>query len=155
MEEEPQKIEEENMVNEIGVGVADPEPVTEFQQLSQVVRTCIEFTMERDRRRDKDLPSSSHTVQGVNVPLNDFMKLAPPIFTGMDSSEDPERFLDDIWRRCEALGCTDHQAVSLASFRLEGDVTISWFESRKRARPVEAQWIWKEFSSMFLDRFFP
>ena len=85
MEEEPQKIEEENMVNEIGVGVADPEPVTEFQQLSQVVRTCIEFTMERDRRRDKDLPSSSHTVQGVDVSLNDFMKLTSSTFTGMDN----------------------------------------------------------------------
>lgn len=155
VEEEPQEIEEEDIVDETGVGVADPEPVTEFQQLSQVVRTWIEFSMERDRRRDRDVPSTSHTVQGVNVPLNDFMKLAPPIFTGMDSSEDPQRFLDDIWRRCEALGCTDHRAVSLASFRLEGDVAISWFESRKRARPVEAQWTWKEFSSMFLDRFLP
>jgi hypothetical protein len=38
---------------------------------------------------------------------------------------------------------------------LEGDVVISWFESRKRARPVKAQWTWKKFSSMFLDRFFP
>jgi hypothetical protein len=35
----------------------------------------------------------------------------------------------------------------LASFRLEGDVAISWFESRKRARPVEAQWTWKEYNS--------
>jgi hypothetical protein len=38
---------------------------------------------------------------------------------------------------------------------LEGDVAISWFEYRKRARPVEAQWTWKKFSSMFLDRFLP
>ena len=77
--------------------------------------------MERDRRRDRDVTSSSHTVQGVNVPLNDFIKLAPPTFTGMNSLEDPQRFLDDIWRRCEVLGCTDHRAVSLASFRLEGE----------------------------------
>ena len=73
-----------------GIGSGrDPEPVTEFQQLSQVVRTWIEFSMERDRRRDRDVPLTSHTVQGVNVPLNDFMKLAPPIFAGMDSSEVP------------------------------------------------------------------
>ncbi|XP_011043435.1 PREDICTED: uncharacterized protein LOC105138901 [Populus euphratica] len=143
------------MVDETIVGIADPEPVTEFQQLSQVVRTWIKFSMERDRRRDRDVTSTSHTVQGVNVSLNDFMKLAPPIFTGMDNSKDPQRFLDDIWRRCEALRCTDHRAVSLASFRLEGDVAISWFESRKRARLVEAQWTWKEFSSMFLDKFLP
>ncbi|XP_034895577.1 uncharacterized protein [Populus alba] len=155
VEEEPQEIEEEDMVDETGVGVADPEPVTDVQQLSQVVQTWIEFTMERDRMRDRDVPSTSHTVQGVNVPLDAFMKLAPPIFTGINSSEDPQRFLDDIWRRCKALGCTDHRAVSLASFRLEGDVAISWFESRERARPVDTQWTWKEFSSMFLDRFLP
>ncbi|XP_034888597.1 uncharacterized protein [Populus alba] len=98
VEEEPQGIEEEDMVDETGVRVVDPEPVTEVQQLSQVVQTWIEFTMERDRMRDKDVPSTSHTVQGVNVPLDAFMKLAPPIFTGIDSSEDPQRFLDDIWR---------------------------------------------------------
>ena len=45
--------------------------------------------------------------------------------------------------------------MSLASFRLEGDVAISWFEFRKRARLIEPQWTWKEFSSMFLDRFLP
>jgi hypothetical protein len=155
VKEESRELKVENIIGETGVGVANPEFVTEFQQLSKAMRTWMEFSMERDRRRDRDVPSSSHIVQGVNVSLNDFMKLAPPTFTGMDISEDPQRFLDDIWRRCEALGCTDHRAVNLASFRLEGDMAISWFESRKRERSTEAQWTWKEFSTMFLDRFLP
>ena len=62
VEEEPQEIEEEDTVDETGVGVADPEPVTEVQRLSQVVQTWIEFTMERDRMRNRDVPSTSHTV---------------------------------------------------------------------------------------------
>jgi hypothetical protein len=45
---------------------------------------------------DRDVTSSSHIVQGVNVSLNDFMKLAPLTFTRMDSLKDPQRFLDDI-----------------------------------------------------------
>ena len=155
VEEESYEIEEENEVDGTGAGEAATEIMIELRQLSRTMRTWMEFNMGRDRRRDRDVPSSSHTIQGVNVPLNDFMKLAPPTFTGMNSSEDPQRFLDDIWRRCEILGCTDHRAVSLASFRLEGDVAISWFESRKRARPTEAQWTWNEFSTMFLDRFLP
>ena len=89
--------------------------------------------MERDQRKDKDV-SSSQIVQGVNVSLNEFMKLAFPTFTGTDSLKDSQRFLDDIWWRCEALGSTDHRAMSLASFGLEGEVAISWFEFRKRAR---------------------
>ncbi|XP_034914505.1 uncharacterized protein [Populus alba] len=155
VKEESQELKVENIVSETGVRVANPEFVTEFQQLCKAMRTWMEFSMERDRRRDRDIPSSSHIVQGVNVSLNDFMELAPPTFTGMDISEDPQRFLDDIWRRCEALGCTDHRAVSLASFRLEGDMAISWFESKKRERSTEAKWTWKEFSTIFLDRFLP
>ena len=45
--------------------------------------------------------------------------------------------------------------VSLASFRLEGDVAIFWFEFRERTRLAKARWIWKEFSTVFLDRFLP
>jgi hypothetical protein len=37
--EEPQELEEENLVYEIGVGVANPEPITKLQQLSQVMRS--------------------------------------------------------------------------------------------------------------------
>jgi hypothetical protein len=42
--------------------------------------------------------------------------------------------------------------MSLTSFRLEGDMVISWFESRKRVRPTKAQW---KFSTLFLDIFLP
>ena len=93
--------------------------------------------MDRDRRKDKDGSSLSHIIQGVNVSLNDFMKLTPPTFNRMNSLEDPQRFLHDIYRWCKALGCTNYRALSLTSFRLEGDVTISWFESRKKGSPIK------------------
>jgi hypothetical protein len=41
--------------------------------------------MEREKRKDRDVPSSSHIVQGVDVSLNDFMKLTPSTFTGMNN----------------------------------------------------------------------
>jgi hypothetical protein len=59
--------------------------------------------MKRDRRRDRDVSSSFHTIRGVNVSLNDFMKLAHSTFIEKDSSKDTQRFLYDIWRWCEAL----------------------------------------------------
>ena len=37
--EEPQELEEENVVYEIGVGVANPEPISKLQQLSQAMRS--------------------------------------------------------------------------------------------------------------------
>uniref|UniRef100_A0A6N2MJX2 Retrotransposon gag domain-containing protein n=1 Tax=Salix viminalis TaxID=40686 RepID=A0A6N2MJX2_SALVM len=129
VKKEPQELKKENLVDETGIGIVEPRPLTEFNQLCKTMRNWIEFTMERERRKDKDISSTSYVVQGVNVPLNDFMKLTPPIFTGMNSSEDPQR--------------------------LEGDVSSSWFESRKRARPLQGEWTWEEFSTMFLDRFLP
>ena len=67
------------------MGEAEPKTMTEFQQLCKAMQTWMEFTKERDRRRDRDILSSSHIVQGVNVSLNDFMKLAPLTFTGMNN----------------------------------------------------------------------
>jgi hypothetical protein len=31
---------------------------------------------------------------------------------------------------CEAMRCMDHYGVTLESFRLEGEVTMNWFESK-------------------------
>jgi hypothetical protein len=39
IDEEPQELEEENVVYEIGVGVANPEPISKLQQLSQAMRS--------------------------------------------------------------------------------------------------------------------
>ena len=72
------------------------------------------------------------------IPISRFQKYSAPTFSGTDPSEDPQRFLDEIWRRYEAIGCTDYRSVILASFRLQGDVALSWYESKRRERPVSA-----------------
>jgi hypothetical protein len=109
VEEKPRELKEKNVVGETGVGVVDLESVIKFQQLSQTIWTSIKFIIKRDKRKDRDIQLSSHIIQEVNIiPLNDFMKLAPSTFIGMDNSKNPQKFLDDIWRQCEALGCTDH-----------------------------------------------
>jgi hypothetical protein len=39
IDEEPQELEEKNVVYKIGVGVANHEPITKLQQLSQAMRS--------------------------------------------------------------------------------------------------------------------
>jgi hypothetical protein len=39
-------------------------------------------------------------------------------------------FFDAMWHMCEAIRCMDHYRVTLESFRLEGEVTMNWFESK-------------------------
>ena len=96
MEEKPWESKEKYVVGETGVGVIDLEPVIKFQQFAQTIWILIKFITKRDKRKDRDIQLSSHTIQGVNMPLNDFMKLAPSTFIEMNNSEDPQRFLDDI-----------------------------------------------------------
>ncbi|XP_073268753.1 uncharacterized protein [Populus alba] len=127
-----------------------------LDKIGQAMQTLANLLTEKEKEKDKSASSTSHTVHGVKVPLSEFLKLAPPTFKGVDNSEDPQQFLDAVWRRCEAMGCTDHRAVTLASFRLEGEVAVNWYESKKGERaysspPME----WKEFSEIFLERFLP
>jgi len=62
MKEKPHESEEKNVVGETSVGVANPELVTKFRQLSQIMWTWIKLTIKRDKRKDRDIQSSSHTI---------------------------------------------------------------------------------------------
>jgi hypothetical protein len=62
VKEKPYESEEKNMVGETSVRVAYPEPVTKFQQLNQIMWTWIKLTIKRDKRKDRDIQSSSHTI---------------------------------------------------------------------------------------------
>ena len=53
--------------------------------------------------RERQIPQPALVAAGSNsgeVPIARFQKYSPPIFTRVDPSEDPQRFLDEIWRRC-------------------------------------------------------
>jgi hypothetical protein len=120
------------------------------------MQTLADLLAEREKEKDKNASSTSHTVHGVKVPLSEFLKLTPPTFKGVDNSEDPQQFLDSVWCRCEAMGCTDHRVVTLTSFRLEGEVVVKWYESKRGERAASSPpMAWKDFSEMFLERFLP
>ena len=54
------------------------------------------------------------------------------------------------------MGCTDHRAVTLASFRLEGEVAVNWYESKRGEMAASSPpMACKEFSEIFLERFLP
>ena len=125
-----------------------------LRHVTRVVETLANVVADRERR--DPLPHTVAPMVGGDIPIGRFQRYAPPIFTGTDPSEDPQQFLDEIWRRCEAIGCTDHRSVILASFRLQGNVALSWYDSKKKERPAgAAPWSWEEFSTMFLERFMP
>ncbi|KAF7808124.1 DNA/RNA polymerases superfamily protein [Senna tora] len=89
------------------------------------------------------------------VTLPQLLKLKPPTFSGSDANQDPEEFIDDVERVCEALGCSGQRSVELVSYQLR-DVARSWGTSYIKGRQVGALPLdWGEFKKDFLERFLP
>ena len=139
----------------------------EVQGLRQTVETLVgamanqgrigeDPPIERETRQQERHVEPQGVVMGVtHVSYSEFVKLQPPTFSGVDTAEDPQQFLDGIGRVCRALGCTSQRMVQLAEFRLR-DVAQLWFESWLQGRPQEApEATWEEFKEAFMERFVP
>jgi len=87
--------------------------------------------------------------------LRDFVRMNPPVFLGSKVGEDPQEFLDEVYKVVSAMGVTSREKAELASYQLK-DVAQIWFTQWKANRPVGADPIeWEEFKEAFLGRYFP
>ncbi|XP_049364533.1 uncharacterized protein LOC125829339 [Solanum verrucosum] len=79
----------------------------------------------------------------------------PPTFFGSKVDEDPQNFIDEVFKIVDAMGVTPREEAELASYQLK-DVAQVWFEQWRDERPIVADPIdWGVFKMAFLDRFFP
>ncbi|KAK4731588.1 hypothetical protein R3W88_024576 [Solanum pinnatisectum] len=87
--------------------------------------------------------------------LREFVRMNPPMFLGSKVEEDPQDFLDEVYKVVNAMGVTSIEKVELVAYQLK-DVAQVWFTQWKSNRPVEAGPIdWEVFKQAFLGRFFP
>jgi len=69
--------------------------------------------------------------------------------------EDPQSFVDEVYKVLAIMGLTTVEKADLASCQLR-DVAQIWHELWKDNRPIgEGSIEWEEFKREFLDRFFP
>jgi len=69
--------------------------------------------------------------------------------------EDPQRFIDEVYKVLAIIGVSSEEKAELATYQLK-DVSQVWYDLWKRVRHVRAGPIeWETFKSAFLDRFFP
>ncbi|XP_075099152.1 uncharacterized protein LOC142176017 [Nicotiana tabacum] len=91
----------------------------------------------------------------VSTRVRDFINLDPPVFTGSDPKEDPQTFIDQVYRTLRVMHVSDTEAVELASYRLR-DLAVLWYDSWERSRgPNPPPTVWKEFSEAFLRHYLP
>ncbi|XP_070018277.1 uncharacterized protein [Nicotiana sylvestris] len=98
-----------------------------------------------DSRRDR---TGSSTVR-------EFLHLSPPLFTRSSSTEDPQDFIDQMYRVLRVMHASVTEAMELASFRLR-DVSVLWYEAWERSRGPDAPPAeWEDFSETFLAHYLP
>ncbi|WMV23165.1 hypothetical protein MTR67_016550, partial [Solanum verrucosum] len=62
--------------------------------------------------------------------LRDFVRMNPPIFLGSRIGEDPQGFLDEIYKIVDAMGVSSREKAKLASYQLK-EVAQIWYTQWK------------------------
>nr|XP_009799039.1 PREDICTED: uncharacterized protein LOC104245172 [Nicotiana sylvestris] len=83
------------------------------------------------------------------------MVLEPPVFMGANPEEDPQDFIDEMYKNLRVMRATETEGVDLAAYHLKG-VAFAWFElwedSREEGSPPAR---WSEIVDAFIDHFLP
>ena len=85
--------------------------------------------------------------------ITEFCKLSPPTFTGEGDPILAKKWEEQIVKHLDALEVTDDVTrIRLATFQFR-DSAETWWRSVRDTRDV-GKMKWKEFSQLFMDRFF-
>ena len=68
--------------------------------------------------------------------LRDFVSLNPPTFLGSKVGEDPQAFLDEVYKIVHAMGVSSREKMDLASYQLK-EVAQLWYTQWKDNWSVE------------------
>ncbi|XP_049414610.1 uncharacterized protein LOC125877324 [Solanum stenotomum] len=69
-------------------------------------------------------------VNSTTFRLRDFVRMNPPKFLVSKVREDPQEFMDEVYKRLDAMGVTSVEKAELAAYRLK-DVAQVWFNQEK------------------------
>ena len=58
--------------------------------------------------------------------LGEFVRMNPPIFLGSKVEEDPQEFLDGVYKVLSAMGVTSKEKAKLSSYLLR-DISQIWY----------------------------
>ena len=87
--------------------------------------------------------------------LRDFVRMNPHIILGSKVGEDPQEFLDGVYKVLSAMGVTPREKAELASYQLR-EVAHVWYTQWKDNRSVKSVPIESgEYKEAFLDKYFP
>src|SRR5688572_20355502 len=97
---------------------------------------------------------------GRNAPtpasrIRDFTRMNPPEYYGSKANEDPQDFIEEIFKIVDIMGVSSREKAELEDYQLKGIAQI-WYTQWKASRLGDDGPItWGEFKRAFLDHYFP
>ena len=99
-------------------------------------------------------PPPAPVVRTAASIITDFVRISPLTFSGEGDPILAEKWKEQILKHLDALEITDDATwIRLATFQFQ-DSAETWWRSVRDVRDV-SKITWKEFSTMFMERFFP
>ena len=73
----------------------------------------------------------------------DFMRMNRPTFYVTKVDEDPQGFIDEVFKVVDSIGVTPREKAKLAAYQLK-DVTQVWFEKWRVETPLQYGTVYRE-----------
>ncbi|KAH0705927.1 hypothetical protein KY285_010447 [Solanum tuberosum] len=87
--------------------------------------------------------------------VREFLMMNPPEFYGSKVEEDPNGFIEEVYKVLAIMWVSSIEKAELAAYQLK-DVAQIWYEQWKYSKAIGAGPIeWEAFKLEFIDRFFP
>ncbi|XP_056171755.1 uncharacterized protein LOC130139242 [Syzygium oleosum] len=86
--------------------------------------------------------------------VEQFLKLKPPKFTGRGDPETAQRWVEELEKAFDLLGCTETEKITLAIYQLQDNANDWWKATKDRVFPEGIDQTWTAFVESFYGQYF-